>query len=55
MYSGRLIDELLETVERVEDHALLVAAFALRESVSNDSGSTHIYERMESEQRVAVA
>ena len=56
MYSGRMIDELLEFVERAEDHAVLVTQLSLLKSVQNQAGFvTHIYERVEHAQPVAVA
>jgi len=56
MYSGRMIDELTEFVERAEDHAVLVAQLSLLKSVQNEAGfATHIYERVERTQPVAVA
>jgi len=56
MYNGRLIDELMEFVERAEDHAVLETQLSLLKSVQNQAGfATHIYERLESTHPVAVA
>ena len=56
MYNGRMIDELLEFVERAEGHAVLVTQLSLLKSVQNQAGfATHIYERVESTHPVAVA
>ena len=56
MYSGRMIDELTEFVERAEGHAVLVAQLSLLKSVQNEAGfATHIYELIERIQPVAVA
>jgi hypothetical protein len=51
-----MIDELLEFVERAEDHAELVAQLSLLKSVKNEAGfATHIYEQVERAHPVAVA
>ena len=56
MYNGRMIDELMEFVERAEDHAVLVTQLSLLKSVQNQAGfATHIYERVDNTHPVAVA
>ena len=55
MYSGSVIDDLMEVVVHAEEQALLVAELTLRKSVRDGSGSsTHIYEPIVI-QKMAVA
>lgn len=56
MYTGTMIDELMEVVTRAEQHqALIENELSLRKSVPNSAGfSTHIYEPIVI-QRMAVA
>ena len=55
MFSGHVIDDLLEVVVHAEEQALMVAELRLRKSVLDSSGfSTHIYEPIVI-QKVAVA
>jgi hypothetical protein len=55
MYTGRMIDELMEVVTRAEQQALIETELSLLKSVPNSAGfSTHIYEPIVI-QRMAVA
>jgi hypothetical protein len=55
MYTGKMIDELLECVQRAEQHAGVECQITLKKTVLHSAGySTHIYESVQSEQR-AVA
>ena len=55
MYSGHVIDELMDVVTRAEQQALIVDELRLRKSVLDSSGfSTHIYEPIVI-QKMAVA
>ena len=56
MYSGRMIEEILQSVERAEDHALRAEQLSLLKTVQDQSGfATHIYERVERTQPVGRA
>jgi len=55
MYTGNMIEDLMEVVTRAEQHAHIEPGLSLRKSVPNDAGfSTHIYEPIVI-QRMAVA
>lgn len=55
MYSGHMIEDLMEVVTRAEQHAFIEPELSLRKSVPNHAGfSTHIYEPIVI-QRMAVA
>ena len=55
MYTGSMIDDLMEVVTRAEQQALIETELGLRKSVRDDAGfSTHIYEPIVI-QRMAVA
>ncbi|HTD22971.1 MAG TPA: hypothetical protein VK738_09980 [Terriglobales bacterium] len=55
MYTGKMIDELVQCVQRAEQHVELECQIALKKAVLNSAGyATYIYESAKSEQ-TAVA
>lgn len=55
MYTGHMIEDLLEVVTRAEEHAHVETGLSLQKSVPDSAGfSTHIYEPIVI-QRMAVA
>jgi len=55
MYTGKMIDELVQCVQRAEQHVEIECQIALKKAVLNSAGySTYIYESAQSEQ-TAVA